>query len=98
MSMECKLEIDEKAYVSSFRSKMIDSVLNWCRGQKFSQVIKMQGVYEGSFIRLVRRLEELLQQLVKACGVIGDEALAAKFAQGAEMIRRDVIFAASLYL
>eukprot|EP01024_Parvocaulis_polyphysoides_P025298 TRINITY_DN23107_c0_g1_i1.p2 TRINITY_DN23107_c0_g1~~TRINITY_DN23107_c0_g1_i1.p2 ORF type:complete len:205 (+),score=32.84 TRINITY_DN23107_c0_g1_i1:26-616(+) len=98
VSTECKLDIDEKAYVNSFKPKMMDGVLGWCRGQKFAQVIKMCGVYEGTLVRLIRRLEELLGQLALACKTIGDEQLAQKFQTGATMINRDVIFAASLYL
>eukprot|EP01025_Chloroclados_australasicus_P024879 TRINITY_DN24936_c1_g1_i2.p2 TRINITY_DN24936_c1_g1~~TRINITY_DN24936_c1_g1_i2.p2 ORF type:complete len:452 (+),score=55.80 TRINITY_DN24936_c1_g1_i2:130-1485(+) len=98
VSCECKLEIDEKAYVNSFKPRMIDGIISWCRGQKFAQVIKICGIYEGSLVRLVRRLEELLGQLVMACKTIGDEQLANKFEEGANMIKRDVIFAASLYL
>lgn len=48
--------------------------------------------------RATRRLDELMQQLERAATVVGDTDLAAKFAAGRETIRRDIMFAASLYI
>jgi len=53
---------------------------------------------KGTFIRAVRRLAELLSQLVTAAKVIGNKSLEKKFALGIEKIKRDIVFAASLYL
>ena len=58
----------------------------------------MTDVYEGSLIRLFRRLEELLRQIAQAAKVMGSEELEAKFTQALEMIRRDLVAAQSLYL
>ena len=55
-------------------------------------------VLQGSLVRVVRREEELLRQLVSAARGIGEEALATKFEDGIAKIKRDIIFAASLYL
>jgi len=49
-------------------------------------------------VRVVRREEELLRQLVAATRAIGEEGLATKFEEGITRIKRDIIFAASLYL
>ena len=46
----------------------------------------------------MRRLEELLRQLASAAKAIGNADLEAKFTQGIELIKRDIVFAASLYL
>ena len=58
----------------------------------------MTGVYEGSLIRLFRRLEELLRQMAQAGKVMGSEELAGKFAEALTKIRRDIVAAQSLYL
>jgi len=70
----------------------------WARGQRFSEVIKMAEVFEGSLVRAVRRMEELLRQVAAALKGVGDTELAAKFEEARTAIKRDVIFAASLYL
>lgn len=58
----------------------------------------MTDVYEGSLIRLFRRLEEVLRQMVQAAKVMGSEDLAQKFTEAMGKIVRDLIAAQSLYL
>lgn len=52
----------------------------------------------GSIIRTMRRLEELLRELCSAAKAIGNTELEAKFADAITKIKRDIVFAASLYL
>ena len=59
---------------------------------------KMTDVYEGSLIRLFRRLEELLRQIAEAAKVMGSQDLAQKFEQSLLKVRRDIVAAQSLYL
>jgi ATP-dependent RNA helicase DOB1 len=58
----------------------------------------MTDVYEGSLIRLFRRLEELLRQMAQAGKVMGSDELSAKFEEALLKIRRDIVAAQSLYL
>ena len=58
----------------------------------------MTDVYEGSLIRLFRRLEELLRQIAEAAKVMGSQDLAQKFEQSLLKVRRDIVAAQSLYL
>jgi len=58
----------------------------------------MTDVYEGSLIRLFRRLEELLRQMAQASKVMGSEELEQKFTASLELVRRDLVAAQSLYL
>lgn len=58
----------------------------------------MTGAYEGSLIRLFRRLEELLRQMAQAAKVMGSEDLQSKFEESLTKIRRDIVAAQSLYL
>jgi ATP-dependent RNA helicase DOB1 len=72
----------------------------WATGARFADVLKMSGgnVYEGSVVRSIRRLEELLRQVAAALQSIGNQELAGRFEDAITRIKRDVIFAASLYL
>lgn len=65
---------------------------------RFVEVVKLTPTYEGTVIRVIRRLEELLRQLASASFVIGNAALKEKFERCASSLRRDIVFAASLYL
>lgn len=49
-------------------------------------------------MRAIRRLEELLRQVAAALKVVGEVALAEKFESAIGRIKRDIVFAASLYL
>lgn len=98
VSIECKLELDEEAYVEKFKPTLMDVVLAWCKGSSFLQLCKMTDVFEGSIIRCMRRLEELLRQMVQASKTIGNTDLENKFSEGIRLIKRDIVFAASLYL
>lgn len=58
----------------------------------------MTNAYEGSLIRLFRRLEELLRQMAQAGKVMGSEELSKKFEDSLNKIKRDIVAAQSLYL
>ncbi|KAK2823697.1 hypothetical protein Q7C36_020297 [Tachysurus vachellii] len=98
ISAEAKLDVDEDAYLNQFRPHLMDVVYTWANGASFSQICKMTDVFEGSIIRCMRRLEELLRQMCQAAKAIGNTELENKFALGITKIKRDIVFAASLYL
>lgn len=98
LSAEAKLEVDEELYLGSFRPNLMDVIYTWANGATFAQICKMTDVFEGSIIRCMRRLEELLRQMCQAAKAIGNTELENKFAEGITKIKRDIVFAASLYL
>ena len=44
----------------------MDVVNAWCKGGSFSSIVELTDVYEGSIIRAMRRLEELLRDMCHA--------------------------------
>jgi ATP-dependent RNA helicase DOB1 len=76
----------------------MDIAFSWADGATFSEIMQKTEIYEGSIIRVMRRLEELLRQLCMAAKAIGNIELENTFASGITKIKRDIIFAASLYL
>ncbi|EFN51423.1 hypothetical protein CHLNCDRAFT_28067, partial [Chlorella variabilis] len=98
VSNECGLEVDADEYVESFRPSLMDVIYGWSKGASFGEVCGMTDIFEGSIIRATRRLDELMQQLEAAAAVVGEKELAAKFGASRDTIRRDIIFAASLYI
>eukprot|EP00850_Spirogloea_muscicola_P021111 SM000237S08128 [mRNA] locus=s237:125280:131312:+ [translate_table: standard] len=95
---ECKMVLDVEEYVAGFRPDIMEIVYQWCRGAKFADILRLSDIFEGSLIRALRRLEELLRQLVAACASIGEVGLEDKFRTSIELMKRDIVFAASLYL
>jgi ATP-dependent RNA helicase DOB1 len=95
---ECHIPIDDHEYVNSFNPSLIDVTYAWAQGQKFVEICKITDVFEGSIIRSLRRLDELLRQLAAASLSIGNHELVTLFTEGSNKIRRGVVFAASLYI
>lgn len=98
VSVEAKLPLVEDDYVQQFKPELMDVVFQWARGATFAQICKMTDVFEGSLIRIFRRLEELLRQMSSAANTIGNEELVEKMDKALSLIQRDLVSAASLYL
>ncbi|KAL3644258.1 Helix-loop-helix protein 2 [Castilleja foliolosa] len=94
---ECKLEVNVDEYVeASVRPFVMDYC--WSKGATFAEIIQMTDIFEGSVIRLARRLDEFLNQLKAAAHAVGEVGLEDKFAAASESLRRGIMFANSLYL
>ncbi|CAG9862000.1 unnamed protein product [Phyllotreta striolata] len=98
VSTEAKLPLDEDAYVERFKPFLMDVVFAWCNGSPFKSICEMTDVFEGSIVRCMRRLEELLRQMVQASKTIGNTDLENKFNTAIKLIKRDIVFSSSLYL
>ena len=59
---------------------------------------KLRKPILGSIIRALRRLEELLREMIGAAKSIGNTELEQKFETARNQLKRDIVFAASLYL
>jgi len=91
--------VDVDKYLNTFSPQLMEATAAWTRGSNFATCLKLGGgAFEGSLVRAIRRIEELLQQLIKACEVVGEHDQAEHFSECSEKIKRDVVFAASLYL
>jgi len=95
---DTRIQIDIDDYIAQFTPNMMDVVYQWAKGAKFADICKMTDIFEGSIIRCMRRLAETLAQFASAARDIGDTTLAEKFNLGIEKLKRDIAFAASLYL
>ncbi|TPX50747.1 hypothetical protein SeMB42_g01231 [Synchytrium endobioticum] len=98
VSIECKIIVDEELYVKSFSPSLMAAVYAWAKGASFKEMMKVTDDWEGNVIRVIRRLNELLVQLADAAKGMGNDGLAEKFREGSKAIKRDIVFAASLYL
>ncbi|KAJ5745378.1 rRNA-processing arch domain-containing protein [Penicillium odoratum] len=98
VSQECKMAVNEEEYVQSFHWELMEVVYDWAHGKSFADICKMTDVYEGSLIRVFRRLEECLRQMAQAAKAMGSEDLEGKFEAALGKVRRDIVAAQSLYL
>ncbi|AFM98133.1 superfamily II RNA helicase [Encephalitozoon hellem ATCC 50504] len=94
----CSLDVDPAAYLKRFSYELMDVVRMWVCGHTFVNICSKTNIFEGSIIRTFKRLEELLRQLSSAARVIGNTELENMFALGISKIKRDIVFANSLYI
>lgn len=65
--------------------------------QPFSEIIQLTDVQEGIIVRCIQRLDELIRDVKDAARIIGNPVLGKKMEDASACIKRDIVFAASLY-
>lgn len=95
---DCGIDIDLSTVLKKYSYEMMDVVEMWVRGYSFVEICNKTNIFEGTIIRCFRRLEELLKQMASAARNIGNTELENLFALGISKIKRDIVFASSLYL
>ncbi|XP_037269889.2 superkiller complex helicase subunit twister isoform X1 [Rhipicephalus microplus] len=91
---------DEPAqqFVEQFSFGLCNVVYHWARGMHFAHIMELTEVQEGIIVRCIQRLDELLKDVKTAAGIVGNPELRTKMEEASRLIRRDIVFAASLYL
>ena len=78
------LPVDEVEYVDRFNPDLMEVLFQWTNGAKFVDLTKLTDAFEGTIIRVIRRLDELLRQLASAAFAVGNFELKAKFDDASE--------------
>lgn len=73
-------------------------VYQWARGLPFQEIAEMTLTPEGSIVRTITRLDELCKDFRNAARVVGNPSLYRKMEAASQCIKRDIVFAASLYV
>ncbi|KIX97536.1 uncharacterized protein Z520_06988 [Fonsecaea multimorphosa CBS 102226] len=89
---------DANDFVSRQRFGLVEVVYEWARGMSFNRITDLTDVMEGTIVRVITRLDETCREVMSAARLIGDPSLYAKMDKARELIRRDVVFTASLYM
>ena len=75
------------------------STLNVCRLlQSFRSICELTSVEEGSIVRCIVRLVEACRDVRNTARIFGDANLFQLMQNTAQIIKRDIVFAASLYV
>ncbi|KAI3427058.1 hypothetical protein D9Q98_006998 [Chlorella vulgaris] len=88
----------EEFATSTLKFGLAEVVYEWARGTPFQQICGLTDVMEGSIVRAMVRLDETCREFRDAARVMGNTALFQQMEAASAAIKRDVIFAASLYL
>jgi antiviral helicase SKI2 len=65
--------------------------------QSFAEIMTQTECQEGIIVRCMQRLDEIVHDVHSAARVIGDTQLKEKMERVSVSLRRDIVFAASLY-
>ncbi|GBE77514.1 Putative ATP-dependent RNA helicase [Sparassis crispa] len=76
---------------------LMEVVYEWAKGMPFEQITELTDVAEGTIVRVITRLDETCREVRDAARVIGDAELFKKMEECQIKIKRDIVFAASLY-
>ena len=77
---------------------LMEVVLEWARNKPFQEIMKLTDYEEGSIVRTIVRLDETLRDFKTAAKLIGNVDLATKMDEASHLIKRDIVFASSLYI
>ncbi len=59
--------------------------------------MEMTEAQEGLIVRCIQRLDEMCKDVRNGARIVGDPALQQKMEETSQAIKRDIVFAASLY-
>lgn len=76
---------------------LMEVVYEWARGIPFAQLMEMTEAQEGLIVRCIQRLDEMCRDVMNAARIVGDPNLQQKMEETSQAIKRDIVFAASLY-
>jgi len=65
--------------------------------QPFCEIMEFTDVQEGIIVRCIQQLNEILRDVKNAAHLIGDPVLKQKMQEASDAVKRDIVFAASLY-
>lgn len=96
-----RLQDKHRVPIEDFRSNpkfgLMEVVYEWAKGMPFEQITALTDIAEGTIVRVITRLDETCREVRDAARVIGDADLFKKMEEAQLKIKRDIVFAASLY-
>ncbi|KAJ1967166.1 Antiviral helicase ski2 [Dispira parvispora] len=87
----------ESAVEDSLCFGLMEVTYEWARGMNFKQITQLTEVQEGSIVRAIVRLDDTCRDIKNAARVVGDSHLYRKMEEVSQLVKRDIVFAASLY-
>uniref|UniRef100_A0A8C8SVB5 Ski2 like RNA helicase n=1 Tax=Pelusios castaneus TaxID=367368 RepID=A0A8C8SVB5_9SAUR len=97
LQRECGLRESVEDFVAQYNFSLVEVVYEWARGVPFAEIARLTDVQEGIIVRCIQRLDETCRDVRNAARVIGEPTLHAKMEEASNLIKRDIVFAASLY-
>ncbi|XP_074468953.1 superkiller complex protein 2 [Sebastes fasciatus] len=97
LQRDCGIPQTAEEFVGQFKFGLTEVVYCWARGMPFAEIAQLTDVQEGTVVRCIQRLDEVLKMVRQAARIVGDSVLGSKMEKASLAIRRDIVFTASLY-
>ncbi|XP_072561944.1 superkiller complex protein 2 isoform X1 [Paramormyrops kingsleyae] len=97
LQVDCGLAQLAEDFVAQYKFGLTEVVYCWARGMPFSEIAQLTDVQEGTVVRCIQQLNEVLREVRQAARIVGDSVLGSKMEKASLAIRRDIVFTASLY-
>jgi len=99
LQKEAGLQVDPNEYCAkSLKFGLVHVVYEWALGVPFKNICELTDVQEGSIVRCITRLDELCREIRNCARVVGNPTLYQKLEAASVAIKRDIVFASSLYV
>uniref|UniRef100_A0A0E0NA65 DExH-box ATP-dependent RNA helicase DExH11 n=1 Tax=Oryza rufipogon TaxID=4529 RepID=A0A0E0NA65_ORYRU len=94
-----KVPVDPEEYArDNLKFGLVEVVYEWAKGTPFADICELTDVSEGLIVRTIVRLDETCREFRNAASIMGNSALHKKMETASNAIKRDIVFAASLYV
>ncbi|KAE8680435.1 hypothetical protein F3Y22_tig00111388pilonHSYRG00043 [Hibiscus syriacus] len=97
LQAEFKLPITPEEYDKE-KFGLVEVVYEWAKGTPFADICQLTDVPEGLRVRTIVRLDETCREFKTAAAIMGNSSLYMKMDSANNAIKRDIVFAASLYI
>jgi len=101
LQKEAGLPLDPYDYCEScLKFGLVHVVFLWARGMAFKDICEFtsSSVQEGTIVRCITRLDELCRDVRNCARLVGNPTLYRKMEDASVSIKRDIVFATSLYV
>ncbi|KAI7756452.1 hypothetical protein M8C21_002341 [Ambrosia artemisiifolia] len=93
------IQIEPEEYArENLKFGLVEVVYEWAKGTPFADICELTDVPEGLIVRTIVRLDETCREFRNAAAIMGNSALYKKMEVASNAIKRDIVFAASLYI
>ncbi|KAL7113884.1 hypothetical protein ACP275_04G086900 [Erythranthe tilingii] len=93
------VQVDPQEYAQeNLKFGLVEVVYEWAKGTPFADICELTDVPEGMIVRTIVRLDETCREFRNAAAIMGNSALHKKMETASNAIKRDIVFAASLYI
>lgn len=85
-------------YDNDITFQFVDIIWLWCNNKSFSEIIKEYEIFEGNFIKNIRKVQNIVDELNIVAEIIEDHNLLKKIQNIDTLIIKDIVDCKSLYL